>query len=339
MMSAFLVPHECLPSDEGLRSGILRQLFPQHSSSSEAHPKGWLIDLCWPRSLDAYVDPRLKEGLRWWSPDFTAECIPTAVRSEGQWQLSMSDAWSLYAWSGWLTAFTRGQVLPQQVNLLHVDEHDDLMSPHLYVEPSGWWDAFTGRKVDLLDPATVRSAIESGAIGMENYIPPLVHLIPRLHIRHLRATVNRSTPTRRRLLKSTLLKDDALNRSRPAVRLADDTPDAVMSSHDYVSTPSLEDWLADLPDGPVLLHVDLDYCNNRYNNNVNWKADSWEHDPDLGAALASIDRLFEALSSHGLMDRIVNVSAALSPGFFPAEYWSAAVDRLRLRLADWRPPG
>ena len=331
-----VVPRNCLPDDDRLRQSVLRKLFPHQVASCALWNDGWNISLQWPNRPEEYIDPRLQEGLRWWSPELLVEQIPTAFRKEGNWDLSLSDAWALYSWSRWLA--TRGAP-PERVVLLHVDEHDDLMTPHVWAQSEGWQDPFTLHSIDLLKPDSIHAALHSGAIGMESFMVPLAYWIPNLHIRHLRATANPAARVRRLWLKRTLLEDSLLGKCRPAVR--PNTSDTGELSQEgvveYVSTRHLDAWLADLPEGPLFLHLDLDYCSNRYNGNSDWKTNSWGHDPDLVHALRAIDDVFKTLADKDLLPQIENVTSALSPGFFPAEFWSAAVERLREHLSAWGP--
>ena len=100
----------------------------------------------------------------------------------------------------------------------------------------------------------------------------------------------------------------------------------------YRATNDLNDWLADIGDGPVLLHVDMDYFNNRYDGDGDWIDRMRRLDPPLDAVLAQIDKVAAAMEHGGLIDRIEDAAVAFSPGFFPAELWQPAERRLRERL-------
>jgi hypothetical protein len=83
--------------------------------------------------------------------------------------------------------------------------------------------------------------------------------------------------------------------------------------------------LAALPDAPALLHIDLDFFNNRYNGDSNWRTRPNRHDPPLADILASVDGVFTALAASGVAERVVDMSVAISPRFFPAEFWEPTV--------------
>jgi hypothetical protein len=322
-----MVPMDCLPDDDQLRASWLRRLFPDHVVRSGRKEDRWHLELAWPKDHDWYVDPRLEQGLRWWSPSFDITDIPSAHRDLGGYQLSMLDSWSLLAWSRWLRAQAETGAPPGQLVLLHVDEHDDLMTPHLSSTGGAWRDILTARDFDLLEPESVAGAVASGAVGIASFIVPLLHFGPTVHIRHLAASGASSWQPRTCGLARAHLQDPALGAGvyRPCLRPVEPrSPEAPT----YTVTRSLQSWLADLPPGPVFLHIDLDYLNNRYDGDSHWPARSPRHDPAVAEALATLDALFSALHVSGTWERIVNTTVALSPGFFPAELWQIAVERL-----------
>lgn len=334
-----LVPHDCLPDDDALRAAWLRKLFPDHAVTSTRGRHGWSVSLCWPERPEHYVDPALADGLRWWACDAGVEDIPFAVRQEPGLQVSLSDAWTLHAWSGWLARLAREGATPPAALLLHVDEHDDLRSPHLWTNDGEWMDALTGQPVALLDPPSVAAAIRSGAIGISSFIVPLLHHLPGLAIRHLRPSRPAGPPARYRL-RPAVLADPALGprARRLAVRPEPDGPGSeTLPSYAVSSDPAA--WLCDLPPGPVFLHIDLDGFNNRFDGDSAWALREARYDPPQALIEAGIDSVFAALAAHEAASRIVDVSVALSPGFFPAEHWASATERVRRNLAALCPPG
>jgi hypothetical protein len=94
--------------------------------------------------------------------------------------------------------------------------------------------------------------------------------------------------------------------------------------------------LDELPDVPTLLHIDLDYFNNRFNGDSDWELHSSRHDPTSHEIMSAIDLVFNTLAVRGIFDRIVDITVALSPGFFPAEFWSLAIERIYYHLDKLR---
>jgi hypothetical protein len=76
----------------------------------------------------------------------------------------------------------------------------------------------------------------------------------------------------------------------------------------------------------------MDFFNNRYDRDSDWRQRPDKLDPHEPAVLAKIDEFFEALHAFRVASLVENVSVALSPGFFPAEYWPASVERVERHL-------
>ena len=332
-----VIPRQYLPEDEQARYECLRSYFTEHMASSALVDEGWLITLNWPNTADYYIDSRLMEGLSWSSQDLSVEGIPAAVRTENRLQISLNDSWTLFSWSRWLAQCSSEGSLPSEIVLLHVDDHDDLMSPRLLLNRSYWIDAISHQPVDLLKPETISAAIGSGAIGIGSFIVPLLHYIPKIHMRHLCATGYSLSRKGRYLLQRETVADDLLKPGmmRPSTRL-----EAIQESLDWnfgnTSTYSVsanpDQWLRELPNIPTLLHIDLDYFNNRFNGDSDWELHSSRHDPTNHEITSEIDLVFNTLAVQGIFDRIVDITVALSPRFFPAEFWSLAVERIYYHL-------
>lgn len=325
-----LVDRTALPDDPRARQEVLGQYFGQITATSCESPDGWLLELGWPKGSDYYVDPGLAEGLEWWGASIAE--IPYAHRFESGFLLTLNDSWSLLSWSKWLAAQAR---TPEEVVILHVDDHDDMMCPRLAVIPDTqgtYKDLITGEEVRMDRPETVANAIVSSAIGIGSFITPMVHSLERVHIRHLCATYYSQTriglfELQRQFSDDSLL---AIGSKRPVLNLNPASSESLPAT--YKVTSDCEDWLSDLPPGPILLHIDMDYFNNRFNGDSDWESDPTRHDPSREDVMAKIGELFENLSRHGLVERIEDVTVALSPGFFPAEFWAEAIERIRAGL-------
>jgi hypothetical protein len=74
----------------------------------------------------------------------------------------------------------------------------------------------------------------------------------------------------------------------------------------------------------ILLHIDLDYFNDRYGGGVV----AGRREPTEKEMIGRIDKFCEALSLSGLQHRIENTTIALSPGFCPSEYWQVLLKTL-----------
>ena len=331
-----VVASDLLPDEEQARASVLKKYFCELSASAELAPEGWSIRLSRPTRDDFYVDPGILDGLEWWSEHYgrtDIAGIPFAVHRRPGMQLSLNDSWTIYSWSRWLQKFVASGSRPEAMTLLHLDDHDDLMTPRVLVERDTWLDPISGLALDLWRPESVESAVRSGAIGIGSFMAPLLHLFTRVHVRHLCSTEYTKDRQGPHVVLPVRVLDELLapGSLRPGVelrRIEDASEARREGGHPYVVTDDLSEWVKDLPDGPVLVHIDMDYFNNRFNGDSDWVDDGPKYDPLLADVLGRIDQVFEALERGGVAERIVDFAVAISPGFFPADLWAPAIKRI-----------
>jgi len=334
-----ILPAGTLPENGQERRKCLDTYFDDLLASVTAVPEGWEIDLNWPSSADYYVDSRLEQGLAWWKTGTGITEIPRQVSHTPCGQLSLIDSWTLFSWSNWLAKRRMSGKATNEVVILHVDDHNDLMTPRLILHENHWRDPISDKVFDLYEPASVQSAILSGAIGVGSFMSPFIHTVSCVHLRHLSQTAP-GEGTQDFSLVPKSLADTILNigGSRPAIGISRelDLPfnDRLRANaKNYRFTRQLDAWLGELPEAPVLLHIDMDYFNNRYNGDSDWAKREWTHDPTLPEIMLALDCIFKAINKSGVVSRIENVTVALSPGFFPAELWAPSVIQMQEHLA------
>lgn len=334
-----VVARDLLPDEERARVAILKKYFCELAASAEEVTGGWRISLGQPDGEDFYIDPGIMDGLRWWSDNYgpvDVPGIPSAVHRRPGMQLSLNDSWTIYSWSRWLQKSVATGGRPETMTLLHLDDHDDLMTPRVLMEGDAWLDPISGMALDLWRPESVESAVRSGAIGIGSFMAPLLHLFPNVHVRHLCSTEYTKHRQGPHVIRPVRVLDELLapGLPRPGVeirRVGEASPTGGETAHPYLVTDDLGDWLKDLPDGPVLVHVDMDYFNNRFNGDSDWVDDGPKYDPPLADVLGRIDEVFDALERGGVAERVVDFAVALSPGFFPADLWAPGISRIEMR--------
>ncbi|MFN0024382.1 MAG: hypothetical protein ACKVS5_10845 [Parvularculaceae bacterium] len=323
-----LVPRERLPPSFAERHAALRDYFCDKDADATEVEDGWALSLGWPDGVERHVDPRLDEGLVWWGGGARRDTMAIARRREGRVLRALYDSWTLQSWSEWLA---RRGTPPNPLTILHVDDHEDLGSPRLFGDTDNWTDAISGERVSLASPRSVEAAIESGGIGMGSFLTPFLHALPHCDVRQLRQPPkSRATIDYKVVLTTTPDTLIAPGRARPAIALAK-TTEAPGPGRMRI-TPDLNAWLADIGPGPILLHIDMDYFNNRYDGDSDWESRREPFDPDADTVLKSIDAMADALNARGLIERLEDLVVAFSPGFFPAELWALADARLKNRL-------
>ncbi|WP_285960301.1 hypothetical protein [Pseudomonas tohonis] len=319
-----------LPANPNERAGFLRDYFCDKDAVLSDAGEGWLLELAWAGDPDRYVDPRLSEGLKWLGSDISYKDMATTRFRQGRILWALYDTWTLEGWSQWLSNSPEPQ---HGLTILHIDDHRDLGSPRLFVESEGWRDPISGLMVDLKHPASVTEAIESGAIGMGSFLTPFLHAYPVSDVRHL-CQAPKCVGTTDFRFKLGHSPDNLINPSaiRPTIELEPASRGVGPGSYRY--TDSLADWLEEIGEGPILLHVDLDYFCNRYDGDSDALTSPKPLDPSLEQIHARIGELGAALSAAGVLKRVADITIAFSPGFFPAEFWEVVSRELPLALGE-----
>lgn len=330
-----IVPRDALPDDGDARAALLARTFQRQVVSCTDVDAGWSVQVGWTSNEEVYIDPHLRHGLRWWDDGLSVDRIHLGVRLHDDFQLSLDDSWTLFAWSSWLAGEAAEGRRPDAVTILHLDSHTDLMSPLLTRGGDAViTDVISGRPFDLIDPASVAAAICSGAVGIGSFIAPIIHHVPNVTVCHLSpASRFRFRPGAYAL--NPALRHDAL--FPPSPRLAVDIAEIDSDAGRYVVTDDLHALLDRIPAGPVLLHVDMDYFNNCFDGTPAWREDGTRHDPDENSVLEEIDRVFSVIAAHPAGSSIADIAVALSPGFFPATLWPAAMDRMSAAICKLQP--
>ncbi|WP_018240582.1 hypothetical protein [Ensifer sp. BR816] len=313
-----------LPSDPAERHAALRDYFCDKDATAADCGDAWELTLAWPADPWRHVDPALATGLAWWGDGVRYETMFEARRRSGKLLRCLYDSWTLASWSEWMLRQTDRDVAPI---ILHVDDHRDLGSPRLRAGRGGWYDLISSEPFALTDPISVAHAIASGAIGMGSFMTPFVHRFPRCEVRHL-CQPPKVRSTEAYMFEPGLLVDTLLDAHafRPTITLHPTGQRAGPST--YLLTSSFDEWLAGTEGRRLLLHIDLDYFNNRYDGDSDWSLHAARLDPARDIIMARIDELAGVLSTPDIASRIEDVVIAFSPGFFPAEFWEEADRRL-----------
>ncbi|MFK3888826.1 hypothetical protein [Sphingomonas sp. NPDC079357] len=326
-----LLPFDRLPAERHARHGRLRDYFCDKDATSTLADGIWHLDLDWPGEAERHVDPRIAAELPSWG-EIGLGGMAMAHRRSARVLTALYDTWTLPSWSEWAARAAPAADTP--ITILHLDDHRDLGSPRLAAFNGGLRDLITGDLFDIREPSTVLAACVSGAVGMGSFLTPFLIAFPNCDVRQL-GQAPKITATTDYTVAPATVKDDLLQPgvARPAIRL-EPAADGGAGPGRYRATADLGDWLDGIGSGPVLLHVDMDYFNNRYDGDGDWPDRVRRHDPPLDDVLLRIDEVTGAMRSAGLLERIEDAVVAFSPGFFPAEMWQASELRLREGLEE-----
>ena len=319
-------PVNQLPAREADQLDVLVPYFSGKQISVAAGPEMVVVELEWPTTDAFYVDPRLREGLAWWRADMPLQQLPQEVVQRPRYQLSLNDSWTLYAWSNWLAQRKQSGNLPEEIIVLHIDDHRDCMPPLLFQQPERiYQDGISEVLVNVDEPATIAAAICTGAIAVGSFLTVFLHHCPRVQLRHLfpshRLAAAHQTGGISRTTEPDELRGAAYQ--RPAVAFQTTETDTGLF---YLPTDQLAVFLADIPPGaPVLLHVDMDYFNNRFDGDSDWPEHETIHDPTTEQVLHQVREVFTTVMATIAPDQLADITVALSPGFFPAELWQPSI--------------
>lgn len=328
------IPRERLPRDPRARDEVLQCYLHEWVPAARTAGGDWLVSARPPPQASYYPDPHIGTGLAWWR----RVVGPTPIRdvlfshtTRSRVGLSLSDAWTLHTFARALAVAPTNR----PVVVLHVDDHQDLQAPRLALPPAANLpgpptDLFTGRPVDVGDPGQVGGAIRSGAIGMGSFLTPLLHARDA-QVRHLKPGPPRGRAPGVYALNSNAAPDPlaAPGVTRPAATIGPLDP-----AGRYLLAEEPGPWLSELPtDAVLLLHVDADAFNNRYDGDSDWLGHKRRHDPPPEQVAAAVREVLDAVT--GLLPRVAAAHIALSPGFFPAEFWQPTVEAFLTGLTGY----
>lgn len=317
-----------LPSDQASRQLMLHRYFQRQDIKLSEISSGWNLKTAWTHNSAYYIDDHLDIGLGSWpQPALAVKDIPMAVKQDQGFLLALNDCWSLLSWSALLAD---PDIDFKRINLIHLDSHTDLNSPRISLHGEDQWvDILTGQAFSVREPLSVVSAIKSSAIGIGSFICPLIASGIDVNLYHLSDKSQFRYEPGEYSLDLELSKNDPIFDS--AIR-----PSLLVGQSTSTSTYALSDNLAELCASvderyPTLLHIDLDYFNNRFDGRPDWRDCVSKHDPSIGEVLNSIDMVFDELCNRTFS--IMDVSVGVSPGFFPAPLWQPAIEHLRKRVS------
>lgn len=319
-------------SDVSVAMEQLFEAFPDHEPILSAEfDDYWVFRLVWVSNPHIFVDPGVSN---------TAAVLYGLSRSGiGSYRelhrwgkrdvvISMVHSWALLA-PARVIARRGGNPLSWVV---HFDDHTDLMAP--LVEPlpqsGSLRDQIFEEDIDLGIPAAVVAAINRGIVSKGNFLTAYLLAYPgcrAVHVGH-----------------NLVEQDFRLSRQTEIVTLGGRR----FERHGFVLDPlsAHEPWTfrqtrslpTDLPIGEqegIWLDIDLDYFWNRYNGDSDRRCEialPGEQDE----VLRRVNDFLAKFNDVNWLARIEAVSIAVSPGFFPAEYWAmviaAVCDGIRKRL-------
>ena len=306
-------------SDANAAMDILFSLFADHYPVQiDEDEHAWFFRLDWPSESSWYVDPELTS------------------QSEKLWNCSIGDLGTLFkdrsnngiafVFSMFHSRALLAPALAQQFkpthfsDIVHVDDHDDMMMPLLNLQAKDLFDPISGVVVDLNNTSSISSAIDRGVIHKGSFMAAyvlghspgtLIHVSDRLHDQSF-------------WLQPQQIGQYLGDRTLPISTIAF-TPMADSSKWKYLETSTFPLNLKDVE--AVWLDVDLDEFCNRFDGDSSRSALQGDSRERL-IMENRIERFLEGLNAASWKTQVRAVSVAASPAFFPSEYWDFAIPRI-----------
>jgi hypothetical protein len=298
----------------------LFELFPDHWPKLIAEEEeNWKFALAWPENL-TFVDSGVgRQALELYGLSGAALVPFTRAKRCGQadFVFSMFHSRALLAAS---LAMRRrgGAALPI---IVHVDDHEDLF-PSL-VTRSGVSgevrDVVFGETVEVGDPESIGAAIDRGVINKATFLTTYLLATPPGTLIYVNETLSERES---RLVPVNLtLNIGGKDLDRAAL---EELRSGRSPGRQLVRRREFPVELPEIADGAVWLDVDMDAFCNRFDGDSDRK-DHSATDGERSLLMGRVGRFVTGLQSASWLPRVEAVSEAVSPGFFPSEYWATAV--------------
>lgn len=247
--------------------------------------------------------------------DILSYCVVSNIAA-----LCLSENWLPYAYA---VINSKKHINSDHLTIIHVDDHSDLMSPFIYSNNNSYYNLITKDCIDFNDALSVKRAVESGAITIGSMLTPIIYSTKKAEIFHIK---HNQTNQRKSIVKSRT-RDDILNtNNRIAINYADDYN---KHRNKYILTSDWEYVIKNITaNTDCLLHIDMDYFNNRFNASTSWEEDDERHDLSFLQQTILMDRLIASIEKlMGIVD-IKCILIGISPSFYPVEYWKLGLEYL-----------
>lgn len=245
--------------------------------------------------------------------------------------LCLSECWLPYAWS---VIRSKENFEIKHLTIIHIDDHSDLMSP--LISYNGIWctDLLTQQPVKFDNPDSIKSAVKSGAITIGSMLTPIINSVENVKVVHLKQDSIKKMQfkmTFESVLDSTFYKKTHRLNINYLPIITENQFDKL-----YIKTSEISDLFSLLDKHTkILLHIDMDYFNNRFNGSTSWKQDrSFLHDPDLEIQKKVMLILCNELGKLNKTHHIDYVFLGMSPSFYPVEFWRSGLSFLFQMLID-----
>ncbi len=295
----------------------LFNVFPDHYPTflMEADNK-WLFRLDWPVDPNWYVDPNVFRKSKRIFNLSPAEIAPyyTVERTGNIPQvLTMFHSRALIAAS----LATQSENREHISHIIHVDDHHDLM-PTFFRRSDvdgRLYEPVFGQSISLSKPNSIISSINSGVIHKGNFLTIFLLMNESVEVVY----VNDKNIDCRYGLSEEYTETTLAGQQYQLSTLS--RQETASYNNQYLWQTSRIPRELQIPDnGGVWLDIDLDAFCNRFDGDSDNRS-KVRSDVEERELVASIQNLYDSLTGCTWKSRIVALSIAISPSFFPSDYW------------------
>lgn len=257
------------------------------------------------------VDPYLPEVLQRYMHTVSLRDVMAYRSHERYYDFCFEDSWSGY----FIADRLRQQSAEEDLVLVHLDDHTDMMPTLLRRNDGILSDPMLGSRFDPAADADWEASIHSGCVSIGNFITPLFYSKHKVHVRHLNNRGPRECEPvevfqasfRYDLIPKVEFAGLRMNESEQRSRAGT-----------YAVGSCARRILANLPEGKIVIHIDLDYFINDFNGNPR----SGDYIPEgsiVEAGRRKLNLFFDALQA--VKPKVDRWIVATSPGFCSACHW------------------
>lgn len=238
--------------------------------------------------------------------------------------LCLSENWLAYAFV-FLTE--RDHYDKIAMNIIHIDDHSDLMSPFIYNHKEKFYDMLSGNEVIFNKSKSLKKAVQSGAITIGSMLTAIIYAMEYANIIHIK----KNAISQEFSILKDKISDHILHKG--CQRIIIKKINSCNKANKYFVTDNWNDLEKRInPEYPSLLHIDMDYFNNRYNASTSWMENKITNNPDIMQQKQEIDRLINTIKKITKITEIKYVLIGISPSFYPVEYWESGLNYLTENL-------
>lgn len=232
--------------------------------------------------------------------------------------LCLSENWLTYAL---VNLIEKNELNDKSITIIHIDDHKDMMSPFIGYKEGIYYNLITKEDINFRDSNSIRKAIKSGAITIGSILTVFAYMIEEIDIIHIKKNLEYEEYG---FTKDTFI-DSIIHEKCERICIKKDR--AAFNRYYAIS-----DWKKIIkkikPESTCILHIDMDYFNNRYNASTDWMNNNDRHDPSINEQKKEMDYLIEGIKKINEVTPIKYLLLGISPSFYPVEYWEEGINYL-----------